>query len=104
MLRREDNRQAEIKELTSKGIIPSIQDVEQHPEKSIEARPWLMGRVAAVRIPLSLLYSKTETYHAPQLIDEVLPAKVIVDNMVEEAASMLQLGGSLVKVGSKAKL
>lgn len=39
------------------------------------------------------------------LIHDVLPAKVIVDNMVEEAAHMLQLGGSLVKSDSaRAKL
>lgn len=38
------------------------------------------------------------------LINEVLPAKVIVENMVEEAAHMLQLGGSLVKTGAKPKL
>ena len=49
---REENRQAEIKELTSKGIIPAVQDVEQHPEKSKDGRPWLMGRVSAVRFLL----------------------------------------------------
>ena len=48
-------------------------------------RPWLMGRVSA-------------------LIHDVLPAKVIVDNMVEEAAQMLQLGGSLVKTSARSKL
>ena len=35
---RENNRQAEIKELTSRGIIPAHDDLEKHPEKSIEAR------------------------------------------------------------------
>jgi NAD(P)H-dependent flavin oxidoreductase YrpB (nitropropane dioxygenase family) len=44
----EENRQAEIKELTSKGIVPAVDDLDKHPEKSIEARSWLMGRVAAV--------------------------------------------------------
>ncbi|GLB41643.1 putative nitronate monooxygenase [Lyophyllum shimeji] len=81
----EENRQAEIKELTSKGIIPHIHELEKHPEKSLEGRPWLMGRVAA-------------------LINEVLPAKVIVDRMVEEAAEVLSHGGSLVKVAGKSKL
>jgi len=38
------------------------------------------------------------------LINEVLPAKVIMDNMVEEAAQMLQLGGSLVKTSAKSRL
>jgi len=82
----ENNRQAEIKELTSKGIIPAIWDVEQHPEKSMQARPWLMGRVSS-------------------LIHDVLPAKTIVDNMVEEAAVLLQRRNSIVTVsGGKSKL
>jgi len=38
------------------------------------------------------------------VINDVLPAKVIVDNMVEEAARMLQLGGSIVKTSAKSKL
>lgn len=44
----EENKQAEIKQLTSQGVIPAIQDLEQHPEKSIAARSWLMGSVSAV--------------------------------------------------------
>ncbi|KAF9466157.1 2-nitropropane dioxygenase [Collybia nuda] len=81
----ETNRQTEIKELTSKGVIPHYAELEKHPEKSLEGRPWLMGKVSA-------------------LIDEVLPAKVIVENMVEEAARVLQHGGSLVKTSAKSKL
>ncbi|KAF8628711.1 hypothetical protein AX17_005934 [Amanita inopinata Kibby_2008] len=81
----EENRQAEIKELTSKGIIPHYNELEKHPEKSIESRPWLMGRVAA-------------------LIHEVLPAKTIIDNMVNDAARLLEYGNSLVKVSPKTKL
>jgi hypothetical protein len=38
------------------------------------------------------------------VIDDVLPAKVIIDNMVGEAARVLQLGGSMVKSGAKSKL
>lgn len=45
---REDNRQTEIKQLTSQGIVPYNQDLEKHPEKSLEARSWLMGRVVAL--------------------------------------------------------
>ncbi|KAJ8079592.1 hypothetical protein AAF712_012613 [Marasmius tenuissimus] len=82
----EKNKQQEIKELTSKGILPVEHDVSQHPEKSMSARPWLMGSVAA-------------------LIKEVLPAKDIVEGMVNEAAEILQNGSQLVKVApSKAKL
>jgi hypothetical protein len=35
---REKNRQAEIKELTSRGIIPHYHELEKHPEKSLEGR------------------------------------------------------------------
>ena len=49
----EINRQPEIKELTSKGIIPYTVDVdsvkEPTPEdlkKAMQSRPWLMGNVA----------------------------------------------------------
>ena len=31
----EKNRQTEIKELTSKGIIPNKHELEKHPEKSV---------------------------------------------------------------------
>jgi len=78
----EENRQQEIKELTSKGIIPVYKDLEEHPEKSIAGRPWLMGSVSA-------------------MIKEVLPAQVIVDNMVSEAATILQRNSQLVKISPK---
>ncbi|KIM39666.1 hypothetical protein M413DRAFT_447130 [Hebeloma cylindrosporum] len=78
----EENRQAEIKELTSKGIIPHYKELENHPEKSLAGRPWLMGSVSAV-------------------INSVLPAQTIVDNMVSEAAQIIQRNAQLVTVGSK---
>ena len=77
-----NNRQAEIKELTAKGILPAEHDLQQHPEKSLEARAWLIGRVAA-------------------LIDEVLPAKTIVENMVGDAARIMQEGAARVSVKHK---
>ncbi|KAF5360116.1 hypothetical protein D9757_011739 [Collybiopsis confluens] len=82
----EHNRQAEIRELTAKGIIPSEWEAETRPEKlrDITNRPWLMGKVAA-------------------LIKEVLPAKTIIENMVNEAAELLERGSTLV-VKNKAKL
>lgn len=79
---RNNNRQEEIKKLTEKGIIPASHDLEQHPEKSIEARAWLIGRVAA-------------------LIHDILPAQQIVDDMVSEAATILQQNASLVTIRSK---
>ncbi|KAH9479216.1 Putative monooxygenase [Psilocybe cubensis] len=78
----EENRQAEIKELTSKGIIPHYNELEKHPEKSVAGRPWLMGSVSSV-------------------IKDILPAQVIVDNMVRDAAAILQRNAGLVKVGPK---
>jgi len=81
----ENNRQAEIKELTSKGIIPHDYELQKHPEKSLEGRAWLIGRVSA-------------------LIQEVLPAQQIVDSMVNEASELLRRGGSLVQSKTSAKL
>jgi NAD(P)H-dependent flavin oxidoreductase YrpB (nitropropane dioxygenase family) len=78
----ETNRQSEIKELTSQGRLPVNEDVEAHPEKSMGARPWLMGSVSA-------------------LIKEVLPAKTIVDDMVNDAAEIIVERSKIVTVGSK---
>lgn len=72
----------EIKELTSKGIIPYHDDMEKHPEKSVAARPFFIGRVSA-------------------LIDEVLPAHAIVDSMVSEAARILRENAVKVTVRTK---
>jgi hypothetical protein len=82
---RETNRQAEIKELTSQGIVPHDKELEKYPEKSPEGRAWLMGRVSA-------------------LIHDIQPAREIVDNMVSQAAMLLQQGGSMVQHKSFAKL
>lgn len=78
----EKNRQAEITELTGKGIVPHVRELEKHPEKSLEGRAWLMGRVASE-------------------IQEVLPAKTIIDNMVAEAVQALQRGSRMVATRSK---
>ncbi|KAF8610775.1 2-nitropropane dioxygenase [Ceratobasidium sp. AG-I] len=79
----EDNRREEIKELTTKGIIPNEHEMEKHPEKSLQARTFLMGSVSAV-------------------IHDVLPAKTIVDNMVKDAVERIQSGNGLL--ATKAKL
>jgi len=78
----ENNRQAEIKELTSKGILPHEHELQKHPEKSLGGRAWLMGRVAGV-------------------INDILPAKVIIDNMVSGAIEMLQQGNGMITTKSK---
>jgi NAD(P)H-dependent flavin oxidoreductase YrpB (nitropropane dioxygenase family) len=76
------NRTAEIKELTSKGIIPYDKDLEDHPENRLRSIAWLSGRVAAQ-------------------IHDILPAKEIIDNMVRDASQILIHGASLVSTKSK---
>ena len=51
----EENRKSDIKKLTSKGTIPVEHDLEEldkadklDDETMENARPWLMGKVAAV--------------------------------------------------------
>lgn len=79
---REDNKQAEIKDLTAKGIVPVEYDLEKHPEKSMASRAWLLGSVAAV-------------------INDVLPAKTIVDEMIRQAAEIMQQNAARVNVKPK---
>ncbi|KAH9940734.1 2-nitropropane dioxygenase [Epithele typhae] len=77
-----NNRQAEIKEITSKGLLPYEEDLKKHPEMSMQARAWLIGRVAA-------------------LIHEVVPAKQIVDTMIADAAQIMQENAARVSVKAK---
>ncbi|KAL4249865.1 Aldolase-type TIM barrel [Abortiporus biennis] len=77
-----NNRQAEIKELTSKGILPNEEELRKHPEKSLQSRTFLIGRVAA-------------------LINDVPSAQEIVDSMIKDAVEILQHNASLVKVNAK---
>lgn len=79
---RHESRATEIKELTSKGIIPYDVDMEKRPERSLEARPFWLGEVSA-------------------MINDVLPAKVIVQNIVNDAARILQTNAAKVKVQAK---
>jgi len=78
----EKKRQEEITELTGKGIIPHVNELEKRPERSLEGRSWLMGRVASE-------------------IHEVLPAKQIIDVMVGEAVDALRKGSGLVNSRSR---
>ncbi|KIM34088.1 hypothetical protein M408DRAFT_325603 [Serendipita vermifera MAFF 305830] len=73
-----ENRTAEIKQLTSQGIIPHEKELSKRPEISLQTRPWLTGSVAG-------------------LIKEVIPAKQIVDEMVTEAAAILTRNATFVK-------
>lgn len=82
---REKNRQAEIKELTSKGIIPHEEEMRNHPEKSLQGRTFLIGRVAA-------------------LIHDVPSAKEIVESMVDDAAQIIQERAASIQISGKTKL
>jgi len=72
----EENRQAEIKELTSKGILPAYHEADQRPddEEALDnLHPFLSGVVAG-------------------LIDHKSSAREIVDEMVDVAVERLQAG------------
>lgn len=83
LVTREHNRQAEVKALLEQGIVPVEDDLKKHPENSVNSRPWLTGRVAAQ-------------------IREILPAKKIIEDMVNDAARILKHNASMVD--PKAKL
>jgi NAD(P)H-dependent flavin oxidoreductase YrpB (nitropropane dioxygenase family) len=81
----ETARRDDIQKLTAKGVIPVEHDIERldeldqlDDETMDNARPFLMGKVAAV-------------------VNDKKPAKAIVDEMVAEAVEMLKLGGTLLK-------
>ncbi|GAQ06736.1 probable nitronate monooxygenase [Aspergillus lentulus] len=78
----EENRREEMKELTSKGIIPVEHDFENlgddvDDETLDNARPFLMGKVSAV-------------------VSEKKPAKAIVDEIVSDAAALLKQGNRML--------
>jgi len=78
----EDNRAQEIKDLTGRGKIPVEHDLESLGDELDDdtldnARPFLMGKAAAV-------------------VNEKKPAKVIVDEMINDAVSWLQTGNGFI--------
>ncbi|KAG1749048.1 2-nitropropane dioxygenase [Suillus paluster] len=79
----ETRRQGEIAELVAQGKIPHDVELQTHPEKSLEGRMWLMGKVAGS-------------------INDIKPAKEIVDELVATAAASLKTASALMT--SKAKL
>lgn len=86
----ENNRKEEVKKLTSQGIIPVTHDMETaaannqeiSAETMIAARPLLMGKVAGA-------------------VNEIKPAKEIVDEMVSGAIEALQRSSSFIHAGAK---
>lgn len=78
----EENRSQDIKDLTSKGIIPVEHDMENLSDDVDDdtldnARPHLMGKAAAV-------------------VNEKKPAKAIVDELVGDAVTWLQKGHKMI--------
>ncbi|KXT09870.1 hypothetical protein AC579_6744 [Pseudocercospora musae] len=83
----EENRQNEIKELTSKGTIPVEWDIERmgddiDDDTMDNARPFLMGKAAAVT-------------------NEKKPAKAIIDEMVSQAVDVIHASSACVVSRSK---
>jgi NAD(P)H-dependent flavin oxidoreductase YrpB (nitropropane dioxygenase family) len=79
---RTNNRAEEIKDLTQRGIIPVDEDLKNHPEKRLQSLAWLSGQVASQ-------------------INDIIPAKQIVDDMVRDASQILVNGAALVTIKSK---
>lgn len=83
----EENRQAEIKELTAKGTIPVEHDLEAQgddisDELMDQARPFLMGKVAAV-------------------VNERKSARAIIDEMVGGAVKVMSASNAYIISKSK---
>ncbi|CAA7267933.1 unnamed protein product [Cyclocybe aegerita] len=73
---RETKRSQELQDLVSQGKIPHDVELQQRPERSLEGRSWLMGRVAGS-------------------IRDIKPAKEIVEELVSTAAKTLNTLASL---------
>ena len=65
-----EGRQDDIRRLTEGGVVPMMKDLEEDKEVDM---PYLMGQVAAV-------------------VDDIKPARSIVEDMVNEAVQMLRVG------------
>ncbi len=79
---RHNERRKQLEGHIAKGEVPWNLELEEHPEKMLESYPYPMGQVSAV-------------------IHDIPLAKEIVDTMVNQAASILQYGATLVKTQAK---
>jgi len=79
----ETERKAELKELTSKGVIPMVYDIEKSSDTDASKfRPYLMGQAAGA-------------------IEDVKPAAQIINEMVSQAISIISANNKKIV---KAKL
>ncbi|KAI2067658.1 hypothetical protein LOY97_000893 [Ophidiomyces ophidiicola] len=74
-----EKRPDEIRRLTESGVVPLMKDLEDGKDVDL---PFLMGSVAGA-------------------VNEIKPAREIVESMVAEAATMLRLGSTYLADGSK---
>ena len=74
-----ESRPDEIKRLTENGIVPLAKDIDQGKDVDI---PFLMGQVSGI-------------------IQDIKPAKEIVEDMVREAIKMLRLGQTYLGKNSR---
>lgn len=81
-VRKWESQPEKIKELTDKGIVPMMYDIEQENEVDM---PFLMGQVAGV-------------------ITDIKPARAILEDMVSLAVQQLRLGGTYIEAGRSSKL
>lgn len=72
-------REGEMKELLDKGVVPLAKDMDDGKDVDI---PFLMGQVAGV-------------------IQDIKPAKQIMDEMVSEAVHMLKLGQTFIEAAPR---
>jgi len=78
----EDNRKAEMQQLVKQGKIPHEVELERYPQKSADGRMWIMGKVAGS-------------------INDIKPARAIVDELVDTAAASLTRATSLISAKSR---
>jgi NAD(P)H-dependent flavin oxidoreductase YrpB (nitropropane dioxygenase family) len=78
-IREWEGRPEEIRRLTDQGVVPMMKDMED--EKDTEF-PFLMGQVSGI-------------------INDIKPAKEIIDEMVATAVRMLELGQTYIAKGSR---
>lgn len=74
---------AKIKELTDRGIVPMMQDIEDEAEEV--DMPFLMGQVAAI-------------------VQDIKPAKAIVEDMAREAIQQIKQGQTYLLEGGRSRL
>jgi NAD(P)H-dependent flavin oxidoreductase YrpB (nitropropane dioxygenase family) len=88
-----DQRSQEMKELLQAGILPSEEDMKKFAKATEEEQKQLIQSVGGE------LPSPTNIHLCGQVagaIDKILPAKVIVESMIEDACKMLQLATSRI--------